>query len=40
VTDVYLLALAVAHGRRFATFDRSLQLAVVPGATAQRLVVL
>jgi toxin-antitoxin system PIN domain toxin len=40
VTDVYLLALAVAHGGRLVTFDRSLVLASVPGATAEHLTVL
>jgi toxin-antitoxin system PIN domain toxin len=40
VTDAYLLALAVAHGGRFATFDRSLSLATVPGATEAHMTVL
>jgi hypothetical protein len=40
VTDAYLLALAVAHDGRFVTFDRSLTLATVPGATEEHLVVL
>ncbi len=40
VTDVYLLALAVAHGGRFATFDQSVPLGAVPGAGAQHLAVL
>ncbi len=40
VTDAYLLALAVAHDGRFVTFDRSLPLATVPGATEEHLVVL
>ncbi|HVS04490.1 MAG TPA: TA system VapC family ribonuclease toxin [Thermoanaerobaculia bacterium] len=40
VTDVYLLALAVAHGGRFVTFDRNIPLAAVPGATAEQLVTL
>ncbi len=40
LTDAYLLALAVAHGGRFVTFDRRLALAAVPGATAEHLVVL
>ncbi len=40
VTDAYLLALAVARGGRFVTFDRSLPLAAVPGATEDDLVVL
>jgi len=38
VTDTYLLALAKANGGRFATFDRSVDLASVPGATAADLV--
>lgn len=33
LTDVYLLALAVTHGGRLATFDRSIPLAAVDGAT-------
>lgn len=40
VTDAYLLALAVAHGGRFVTFDRSLSLSSVPGATEEHLTVL
>lgn len=40
VTDAYLLALAVAHGGTFVTFDRSLSLATVPGATGAHLTVL
>jgi toxin-antitoxin system PIN domain toxin len=40
VTDAYLLALATAHGGRFATFDRSLSLASVHGATQDHLAVL
>lgn len=40
VTDAYLLALAVAHGGRFATFDRSLSLLSVHGATEENLLVL
>lgn len=40
VTDAYLLALAVAHDGRFITFDRSLSLASVPGATEAHLTVL
>lgn len=40
VTDVYLLALAVAHGGRLVTFDHGITLAAVPGATAEHLVVL
>lgn len=40
VTDAYLLALAVAHDGRFVTFDRSLSLASVHGATEGHLTVL
>ena len=39
VTDVYLLALAVEHGGRFVTFDRSIPLSAAPGARAEHLVV-
>ena len=40
VTDTYLLALAVAHGGRLVTFDRSLILTAVPDATEGHLLVL
>lgn len=40
LTDAYLLALAVAHGGRFVTFDRGVVLTAVPGATPDHLVVL
>lgn len=40
VTDAYLLALATANGGRFVTFDRSVPLNAVPGATAAELTVL
>ena len=40
VTDVYLLALAIARGGRFVTFDRTIPLAAVRGARAEHLVVL
>lgn len=40
VTDVYLLALAVEHGGRFVTFDRSVPLTAARGAEPERLVVL
>jgi len=40
VTDAYLLALAVAHGGRFATFDQSVPLTAVHGARAEHLSVL
>ncbi len=39
VTDIYLLALAVRHGGRFVTFDRSVPLSAVPGASAEHLAV-
>ncbi|WP_211288168.1 hypothetical protein [Mumia flava] len=38
VTDLYLLAAAVARGGRLATFDRSIPLSAVPGATDEHLV--
>ena len=40
VTDAYLLALAMAHDGRFITFDRSLSLASVRGASEDHLTVL
>ena len=40
VTDVYLLALAVAKGGRFVTFDRTIPLSAVIGAQDPQLVVL
>jgi toxin-antitoxin system PIN domain toxin len=40
VTDAYLLALAAAHGGRFATFDRSVVLSAVPAATVDDLIVI
>ena len=40
ITDVYLLALAVAHGMRFATLDRSVSTNVVSSADETSLVVL
>lgn len=40
VTDVYLLALAVEHGGRFVTFDRSVPLSAAKGGGPQHLVVL
>ena len=39
VTDASLLALAVAHDGRFVTFDRSLSLASVHGASEEHLTV-
>jgi toxin-antitoxin system PIN domain toxin len=40
VTDAYLLALAVAHDGRFATFDRALALSAVPNATQEHLTII
>ncbi len=40
LTDVYLLALAVGHGGRLVTFDRTIATAAVHGASAQHLVLL
>ena len=40
VTDVYLLALAVAHGGRFVTFDQAVPLAAVGGARPEHLSIL
>ncbi|MBA3369625.1 MAG: PIN domain-containing protein [Geodermatophilaceae bacterium] len=40
VTDAYLLALATAHDGRFVTFDRSLSLSSVHGASKEHLTVL
>lgn len=40
LTDVYLLALAVAHDARFVTLDQGIALACVPLAQANQLVVL
>ena len=40
VTDVYLLALAVAHKGTLVTFDRGIGVAAVPGAQACHLTVL
>jgi toxin-antitoxin system PIN domain toxin len=40
VTDAYLLALATAHDGRFITFDRSLSLSSVHGASEDHLTVL
>ena len=38
VTDVYLPALAVAHGARMVTLDKSVPLSAVPGASEGSLV--
>lgn len=40
VTDVYLLALAVARGGRFVTFDRHVPFAAVPSAKPSHLAVI
>lgn len=40
VTDVYLLALAVANQGRFVTFDDRISITAVPSAAADHLVVL
>ena len=40
VTDAYLLALAVAEGGRFVTFDRAVPSGAVKGARAESLVIL
>jgi uncharacterized protein len=40
VTDVYLLALAVARDARFVTFDRHVPLAAVTGVAEKNLLVL
>ena len=40
LTDVYLLALAVAHGVRFVTLDKSVSLTAVRGATEESLAVI
>lgn len=40
VTDVYLLALAVSHGGRLVTLDRSISRSAVPSAEVDQLVVI
>lgn len=40
VTDAYLLALAVRHGGRLATFDRRIAVAAVAGAETRHLALL
>ena len=37
ITDIYLLGLAIRHGGRLATFDRSIPLKAVVGASAAHL---
>jgi toxin-antitoxin system PIN domain toxin len=39
LTDLYLLALAIHHGGRFATFDRRIDPAAVPGGAAALVLV-
>jgi predicted nucleic acid-binding protein len=39
LTDVYLLALARAHGGRLVTFDRSISVNAVRGARGEHLLV-
>lgn len=34
LTDIYLLALAVKHSGRFATFDRNIDASLIPGGPA------
>ena len=40
LTDLYLLALAVANGGRFVTFDRNIALTAVKRATSRHLAVI
>lgn len=40
ITDAYLVALAVVHGGRFVTFDRSVPVEAVKGAATAHVVVL
>jgi hypothetical protein len=40
LTDVYLFALALRHGARFATFDHSISAEAIKGAKAQNVVTL
>jgi uncharacterized protein len=40
LTDIYLVALAVKHGGRLVTFDRTVPLGAVRGADARHLVVI
>jgi uncharacterized protein len=37
LTDIYLLALAVRHGGRFVTFDRTIAISAIRGAEAKHL---
>ena len=40
ITDIYLLALAVAHGGRLVTFDQRIQLGMAKGCRPEHLVTL
>ena len=40
ITDIYLLALAVAHGARFVTLDKHVPLSIVSEAEEESLVVI
>ena len=40
LTDIYLVALAVHHGGRFVTFDGSVAMSAVRGASSEHLVLL
>ena len=40
ITDIYLLALAIAHGGRLVTFDQRIQPGVVKGCGSEHLVTL
>lgn len=40
ITDLYLLGLAVAHKGRFVSFDKSVALGAIAGATPKHLLVL
>lgn len=40
ITDSYLLALAVAHGGRFVSFDKRISVDLVPGASAAHLAII
>ena len=40
LTDVYLLALAVAHGTRLVTLDKSVSIVAVRGASVEHLAVI
>ena len=40
LTDIYLLALAVAHGLQFVTLDRGVRMESVKGANEKHLVVI